>query len=182
MLEGIVFLIASLVLAFVSRASLRKPGSHGFYRFFAWESMLGIFVLNMHAWYLDVHSTHQIIAKALFAASLFLVLMGAGLLQQSGKLDPGRNDEPMFEFEKTTRLVTTGIYRYIRHPIYGSLLFLCWGFFFKLPSLLGGALALVACSFLLVAARTEESENIRYFGDAYRDYMKRTKMFIPFIF
>ena len=181
-LEGSVFAVITLVLAGISRSSLRKPGSHGFYRFFAWEFMLGIFVLNMHAWYTDMDSTPKIIARILFALSLFLVLLGVGLLQLSGKPDTARDDSPMFEFEKTTQLVTTGIYRYIRHPIYVSLFFLCWGFFFKLPSWPAGILAMIACGLLLLAARAEETENIRYFGDAYRTYMNRTKMFVPFIF
>ena len=181
MLEGIVFVVVTLLLALVSRASLRKPDSHGFYRFFAWESMLGLFVLNMRVWYVDTNAPHQIISGLLFFASLLLVLFGIALLQRSGKPDTKRNDAPMLEFEKTTALVTTGIYRYIRHPIYGSLFLLCCGFFFKNPSLTGSILVVVASSFLVAAARVEEAENIRYFGEAYREYMKRSKMFVPFI-
>lgn len=181
MLEGIIFVIVTMALAFVSRASLRKPGSHGFYRFFAWECMLGLFVLNMRVWYVDTNSTNQIISGFLFFSSLLLVIFGVALLQLSGKPDTKRNDAPMFEFEKTTTLVTAGIYHYIRHPIYASLFLLCWGFFFKQPSLVGGALAIAASGFLIVTARVEEDENIRYFGEGYRKYMKQSKMFIPFI-
>ena len=181
MREGIVFVVVTLALAFVSRASLRRPGSHGFYRFFAWECMLGLFVLNMRVWYVDTNSARQIISGLLFFASLLLVLFGVGLLQRSGKPDTKRDDAPMLEFEKTTTLVTTGIYRYIRHPIYDSLFFLCWGFFFKQPSLIGGVLAVIASGFLVTAARAEEIESINYFGEDYREYIKRTKMFVPFI-
>ncbi len=181
MLEGIIFVLVTMALAFVSRASLRKPGSHGFYRFFAWECMLGLFVLNMRVWYVDTNSTNQIISGLLFFASLLLVIFGIALLLLSGKSDTNRHDAPMFEFEKTTMLVTTGIYRYIRHPMYGSLFLLCWGFFFKQPSLVGVVLAVIANGFLIATARVEEDENIRYFGDGYREYMKRSKMFIPFI-
>lgn len=39
-----------------------------------------------------------------------------------------------------------------------------------------------ATGFLLATAKVEEAENIGYFGTAYRAYMKRTKMFIPFFF
>jgi protein-S-isoprenylcysteine O-methyltransferase Ste14 len=85
-------------------------------------------------------------------------------------------------FEKTTTLVTTGVYCYIRHPLYSSLLFLAWGIFFKTPSWLGGLLALTATLCLAATARVEEAENLRFFGDAYRKYMKQTKMFIPFLF
>lgn len=181
MQEGFVFIVATLVLAFASRASLRKPGSHGFYRFFAWECMLGLFVLNMRFWNADANSTHQIISGLLFSASLFLVLYSVALLQLPGKPDTKRDDGPLLEFEKTTALITTGVYRYIRHPMYGSLLFLCWGFFFKQPSLLGGVLGVIASSLLVVTARAEEIENLRYFGEEYREYMKQTRMFVPFI-
>ncbi len=181
MQEAAVFIVVTLALVFVSRASLRKPGSHGFYRFFAWECMLGLFVMNMRVWYVGTNTTHQIISGILFTASLFLVLFSVGLLQQFGKLDTRRDDAPLYEFEKTTTLVTAGVYRYIRHPMYVSLLFLCWGFFFKQPSLAGGILAVIANGFMVIAARAEEIENIRYFGEAYRKYMERTKMFVPFI-
>ncbi len=181
MLEGIVFSVVTLALAFVSRASLLKPGSHGFYRFFAWEFMLTMFVMDLGAWFDDVHSLHQLIAGWLFFTSLVLVLSGVLMLQVSGKPDANRNDVPMFPFEKTTTLVTHGIYRYIRHPIYASLFFLCWGFFSKHPSLLGALCGLAATTLLLATARVEEDENIRYFGDQYREYMKRSKMFVPFI-
>ncbi|MDH4234301.1 MAG: hypothetical protein OEV15_04100, partial [Gallionella sp.] len=156
MQQSLVFIVVTLALAFVSRASLLKPRSHGFYRFFAWECMLGIFVLNMRFWYVDTNSTQQYISGILFSASLVLLLFSFTLLHLSGKPDTKRDDAPLLEFEKTTTLVTTGIYRYIRHPMYGSLLFLCWGFFFKQPSLAGCVLAIAASGFLVAAARAEE--------------------------
>jgi protein-S-isoprenylcysteine O-methyltransferase Ste14 len=88
----------------------------------------------------------------------------------------------LFGIEKTTELVIAGAYRYIRHPLYGSLLFLAWGGFFKHPSWVGGTLAVIATFFLTVTAKIEEAENIGFFGAAYQSYMKQTKMFIPFVF
>lgn len=181
MQEGVVFIVITLALAFVSRDSLRKPDSHGFYRFFAWECMLGIYVLNMRDWYVDTNSPHQLIAGFLFFVSLLLALFSVIMLKLTGKPDTKRGDAPLLEFEKTTTLVTTWLYRYIRHPMYSSLLCLCWGLFFKQPSLPGFVLAVIASSFLVATARTEEHENIRYFGEEYLKYMKRTKMFVPFI-
>lgn len=181
MLEAVTFTVVTLGLAFVSRASLRKPGSHGFYRFIAWECMLALFVMNMRVWYEDTSAPNQIMAGVLFFISLLLVVFGVVLLKVSGKPDSSRNDVPMFEFEKTTALVTSGIYRYIRHPMYSSLIFLGWGFFCKQPSIVGVILAVAASLFMIATARAEESENINYFGDVYREYMKRSKMFVPFI-
>jgi protein-S-isoprenylcysteine O-methyltransferase Ste14 len=98
-----------------------------------------------------------------------------------GEQDAQRDDAPMLDFEKTTTLVTTGVYRYIRHPLYSSLFLLGWGIFFKDPSWFGGGLAAAATLLLVATAKMEERENLRYFGAEYREYMQRTKLFVPFI-
>ena len=36
--------------------------------------------------------------------------------------------------------------------------------------------------FPILTAKSEEKENINFFGSVYSDYMKNTKMFIPFLF
>ena len=48
-------------------------------------------------------------------------------------------------------------------------------------SLVSFALALVASGLPVAMAKVEEKENIRKFGDDYSEYIKTTKMFIPFI-
>jgi protein-S-isoprenylcysteine O-methyltransferase Ste14 len=48
-------------------------------------------------------------------------------------------------------------------------------------SWLSGGIALLACIFLVIATLAEESENIRYFGANYREYMKRTVRYVPFL-
>ena len=176
------FLLATLGLVYVSPASLVAPGSHGFYRFFAWEAILALALLNIDVWFRDPFSWHQLVSWVLLVASAFLVIAGVRLLRQTGKPDAQRDDVPMVAFEKTTVLVTTGAYGYIRHPLYSSLLFLAWGIFFKAPSWPGGLLAVAATLFLVATARVEEAENLRFFGEAYAEYAGKTKMFIPFLF
>jgi len=89
--------------------------------------------------------------------------------------------KPQGEIDNTVVLVTRGIYKYIRHPLYSSLLLLSWGIFLKDVSPVSLALALVASGFLVGMARVEEKENVQKFGDDYSSYIKTTKMFIPFI-
>ena len=43
MWNWIVFSFLTLLLIYISRASLHSPRSHGFYRFFAWEFILALF-------------------------------------------------------------------------------------------------------------------------------------------
>lgn len=84
-------------------------------------------------------------------------------------------------FENTNRLVEKGLYHYIRHPMYASLLMLCWGAFLKSVTLQSAALACFISMFLFFAAKREEHENISFFGPAYEQYRGRTKMFIPWL-
>ena len=176
------FLLGVSGIVYVSRASLVVPRSHGFYRFFAWVAILGLALLNIDLWFRDPFSWHQLISWLLLLCSGFLVIVGVRLLRREGAPDEQRDDLPLVAFEKTTTLVTTGAYRYIRHPLYSSLLFLAWGIFFKDPSWLGALLTLAATLFLATTARVEEAENIRFFGEEYREYMTRTKMFVPYLF
>jgi protein-S-isoprenylcysteine O-methyltransferase Ste14 len=177
-----VFLLATVAIAYISRASLASPRSHGFTRFFAWEAILALTLLNVEYWFRDPFSWHQLISWFLLIVSLFLVIHGVYLLKRIGKPNAKRDETPMVGFEKTTTLVTVGAYQTIRHPLYSSLLFLAWGVFFKAPSWVGGILASLATLFLVATARIEEAENVRFFGQTYLDYMKRTRMFIPFLF
>ena len=57
-----IFVLASLGLVYVSRASLAAPGSHGFFRFFSWEVILALVLLNAEAWFREPFSWHQTIS------------------------------------------------------------------------------------------------------------------------
>jgi protein-S-isoprenylcysteine O-methyltransferase Ste14 len=178
----IVFISASLALVTISRASLRHSRSHGFYRFIAWEAILAGVLFNLDGWFRNPFSWHQMISWALLVISLYLLIHSLVLLKRAGGQDTQRESDELLEFEKTTRLVTEGIYRYIRHPMYSSLLFLAWGGFFKSPSWVDGLIVSVATLALLATAHTEEAEDLRYFGEAYEEYMRRSKRFIPYIY
>jgi len=186
MIRVLIFVVVSAALVYVSRASLRVPGSHGFYRFFAWECILALIFLNFvsfRQWFDDPFSVRQLISWVLLIGCLVPGVYGINLLRGQGKPDARRVDgAPLVWIERTTELVTTGVFRYIRHPLYSSLLLVAWGVFFKRPSWVAGGLALPATAFLVATAKAEELENILYFGDAYREYMQDSKMFIPFVF
>jgi protein-S-isoprenylcysteine O-methyltransferase Ste14 len=183
MFKLIAFVVMSAMLVYISRASLRASRSHGFYRFFAWEFIAALFILNIDVWFLDPFSWHQFISWFLLIVCLIPLAFGIRSLRDQGKPVAQRDAEPqLLAFEKTSTLVTTGIYHYIRHPLYSSLLLLTWGIFFKDPSGSGALLALAATLFLIATARADEAECIRFFGLPYQTYMKQTRMFVPFVF
>jgi protein-S-isoprenylcysteine O-methyltransferase Ste14 len=182
-LKTFLFAIGSAGIVYISRASLRSPRSHGFYRFFAWEAILALILLNVEYWFWNPFSLHQVISWIFLIASAFLVVHAVHLLRMIGKPAAQRSgDEAAIAFEKTTRLVSAGAYKYIRHPMYSSLLFLAWGVLFKNLSWPSAILALAATVFLVATAKAEEAENIRFFGTSYQTYIKKTTRFIPFLF
>lgn len=180
-IQCVIFVVGTIVIVCVSRSSLRDIQSHGFYRFFAWEIILIMFAVNMRYWLKEPFSFQQIIAWTLLIISLVLIFQGVRLFRQKGRVDQNRDDPSLVGIEKTTELVTSGVYHYIRHPFYSSLLFLAWGIFFKQINWMMLLLSIAATIFLVATAKAEEAENIKYFGEAYQEYMQNTKMFIPFL-
>ena len=182
MIRIVIFAIVSSVLIYVSRASLFRPQSHGFYRFFAWESILALVLLNAPVWFKNPFAPQQLISWLFLLISIFLAVHGVHLLRVIGQPNQKRTDAELLEFEKTSSLVTVGAYKYIRHPLYSSLLFLAWGAFLKHPSWLGLFLVFSASIFLFLTARKDELECLQHFGAAYQRYMQVTKRFVPYIF
>jgi protein-S-isoprenylcysteine O-methyltransferase Ste14 len=177
----IFFLLGSLVIVAISWKSLKNHASHGFYRFFAFELLLLMIVIISPIWFEDPFSPYQQLSWVFLVASLMLVVHSTTLLIVMGSPQDSRSNSPNLAFENTTRLVIVGVFRFIRHPMYTSVILLNLGVFLKGPSPITAGLGLMVTIFLYVAARVEEKENIGYFGSEYSSYMEKTKMFIPFL-
>jgi protein-S-isoprenylcysteine O-methyltransferase Ste14 len=179
----IIFILGSAILVFISRGSLRSARSHGFPRLLAWECMLALFLFNVDFWFVQPFAWNQIIAWALLFLSLIPLGYGVHFLRTRGRPAQQREGDPaLLAFEKTTQLVTTGIYHYIRHPLYCSLLLLTWGMYFKHPEITAFTLSATASIFLFFTAKADEEECLQFFRDEYEEYIRRSKMFIPYIF
>ncbi len=86
-----------------------------------------------------------------------------------------------YQIKKGHQLVDTGVYRYIRHPIYSSITLSILG-----TELLVGSqlffvfmVALPLVSYL--QAKQEEALLLKTFGQSYKKYMHKTKMFVPYL-
>jgi protein-S-isoprenylcysteine O-methyltransferase Ste14 len=178
----IIFIILSIPVIYISRKSIFKIRSHGFYRFLSWECILWLLSVNYIFWFKDPFSPKQLLSWFLLIYSIYPAVTGTLQLEKAKISVKDRNSEELFSFEKTAELVQTGIYKYIRHPMYSSLLFLTWGIFFKNTELILFFISLASSIFLFITATMDEKECIAYFGQKYKAYMKGTKMFIPFIF
>ncbi|MBM3178764.1 MAG: isoprenylcysteine carboxylmethyltransferase family protein [Chloroflexi bacterium] len=91
----------------------------------------------------------------------------------------GSGISPTVGTRKEHKLVTHGIYRWVRHPLYsvGTLLFL--SFATIADSWFIAAMAVLAFILLAIRLPNEEAHLIKKFGDEYRQYMKTTGAFLP---
>lgn len=181
-IRTIVFFILTFFFIIVSRRALLNPRSHGFYRFFAFEGIAFLVLYNHPVWFKQPFSVLQCVSWLCLILSIILVVRGVTMLRTLGGNRVRHASPENLTFENTQHLVHDGLYRYIRHPMYTSLLLLAWGAFLKQITVeTVAAVAFVSLS-LYLTAKVEETENINFFGPQYDEYKRSSKMFLPFIF
>ena len=111
----------------------------------------------------------------LFIIAGFLIGLMAIKTHQRGNF----NIRP--DIKDNCTLVTHGIYSYIRHPMYLSVLTAMLGFVFLYPTWMEGILYLLLLATLLVKLFYEENLWVCHTPE-YETYKQRTKRLIPFIF
>ncbi|MBI5452967.1 isoprenylcysteine carboxylmethyltransferase family protein [Candidatus Gottesmanbacteria bacterium] len=87
-----------------------------------------------------------------------------------------------YQIKKDHELVTSGIYKYIRNPIYTGLVIAITGAELVAKSYLFIFFALFGFWVAYIQAKREEKILQEHFGKEYSDYMKKSKTLIPFIF
>jgi len=121
------------------------------------------------------------ITLPLVVNAIGLVLFnGAALVILWSHIELGRFWSDQLETLPQHRVIQSGPYAYVRHPLYSSYLVLTIGFFLATANWLVGALMLIY--FLTVAARAwkEEAMLITRLGPAYQAYREKTRRFFPF--
>jgi protein-S-isoprenylcysteine O-methyltransferase Ste14 len=118
----------------------------------------------------------------LFARNPFLigVQVAAALLMIWARVTFGRRSFHAAASTSEGGLVTTGPYRYWRHPIYASIIYFVWAGQVEAPTALSLALAAVVTLGLLVRMLIEESFLTRAYPE-YAQYAKHAKRLIPFV-
>lgn len=91
----------------------------------------------------------------------------------------GSSITPTSVTRREHKLITNGIYRWIRHPLYtvGSSFIVALGLMADNWFII--LMALLAFTAMAVRTPKEEANLIEKFGDEYREYMKRTGAFFP---
>jgi protein-S-isoprenylcysteine O-methyltransferase Ste14 len=91
----------------------------------------------------------------------------------------GKNLTDTVVTRSNATLVTTGPYRWVRHPFYIAIILLLISITFLAANWFIGLTALVLPMLLVVRTPKEEQKLIEKFGDQYRAYMATTNRFWP---
>jgi len=112
------------------------------------------------------------------SVSIFIIGLLFGLLAINHNKLGNFNIQP--KLKEGSKLITSGIYAYIRHPMYTSVNIMMLAFFISTPSFLEGFLFIALIFVLMLKAKREESLWLEH-DEAYRYYKESTKLFIPYI-
>ena len=108
-----------------------------------------------------------------------MVILAAWIIWRA-HADLGRNWSPSLEVVQEQKLVTEGIYRTLRHPIYTAMFLFTIAQALLLQNWLAGLGGLLSfIPIYLMRVPREEQMMIDHFGDQYRDYMRKTGRFFP---
>lgn len=112
--------------------------------------------------------------------SLGTVFMVAGyLIAFKGLKDIGLSWRVGVDYDDETILISGGIYKFIRHPIYSGGLLVTYGTFLIISNLLFAFFFVSTLILFYLQAKEEERFLMQKFGNAYDDYKKKTGMFLP---
>ena len=110
-----------------------------------------------------------------------IVCLVAGLwLFARSHADLGTNWSITLEVREGHRLVTEGIYRTVRHPMYSALLLYSLGQVLVVPNWIAGpSYGLAMAALFAFRFKPEERMMLEQFGPEYATYMERTKRLVP---
>ena len=136
---------------------------------------LQFFIISLHFFQFEFLAEKQIIQVSSFAYFVgYLIIIIALIILLFAIKDLGRNLSPLPRPINNTKLVTTGIYRFMRHPMYYSLLFISFGVFVTKLSIYYLFL-LISLSLIIKFKITLEEKYLNNKFKNYRLYKKEVK-------
>ncbi len=82
---NLLFVILSVPVIFLSRQSIFRINTHGFYRFFNWECILWLFASNVRFWFVNPFSLNQLFSWFFFGSRYLFGYCGCDSTSKSKK-------------------------------------------------------------------------------------------------
>ena len=154
---------------------------------FKWKSrrlIIGLTLMLVLSYLGDhyVFKSQLINGKTGILTGIILLFIGFALASVGGRhLKVYGRSSPDMPRGSTDRLVTQGIYRYVRHPMFTAFIIILLGIGFVLnsPTFTFIMVPLGAIYIIWFAYNVDEKEAREKFGKAYEDYKKQVPAFIP---
>lgn len=180
---GLIILNIVIVLAFLALLPFRRPTknvwkSHGAFLAFVVALMTEMFGWPLFIFLVSPFFEVPTLARGFFETvghwpasvgtgmSLFgIVLIAIGWKQIHG----------------AEGLVSSGLYKYIRHPQYTGIFLFTFGWIIHWPTVITLLLWPILIAAYVWLARFEEKQALEEFGESYQTYARETKRFIPFL-
>jgi protein-S-isoprenylcysteine O-methyltransferase Ste14 len=128
---------------------------------------------GLPAWTFPYTLIGSLAGGVLFVAGTVLAALAA--------VNLGRNLTPLPQPKEKATLITSGAYRFVRHPIYSGILFMASGWGLWLHSWLNVGYAMLLFAFFDIKSRREEKWLLTKFPE-YAAYRKRVCRLIPFLY
>ncbi len=174
-------LLASLWAKRLARGSLGEAGGRGYrlaYNVVALLTLLPVLAVPAVSPGPELYRIRPPwVVLTLAGQGLALAALASGLLQTDPWHFLGLRQLVEKEVERPPRLVVSGLYRWVRHPLYTAGLLFIWLTPWMTTSVLALNLALTA--YILVGSRLEERRLTVEFGSAYTDYARRVPRLLP---
>ena len=144
---------------------------------------LGMMILPLIYIFSDLFSFADYTLPVSFHVLGFLLIVPNLWLFYKSHKDLGMNWSVSLEIRAGHNIVDTGVYKYVRHPMYTAIWIGCVAQALLLNNYIAGLSGLV-CFGLLYFFRFKKEEHmmLQEFGQDYEEYMKKTKRIIPFIY
>ena len=133
-------------------------------------------------WWQAIRPSLRISLPVLFAVGVVVAAAALIMFRLTHKA-LGRMWSVSLQLKQDHKLVTSGIYRRLRHPMYTAFWLMALAQALLLPNWIAGPAGLVGFGFLFFSrVGPEERLMEQAFGQEYRDYKARTKRVVPFIY
>ena len=180
-------IVHSILASHIAKDTFRAWLGNGFMRLYRLAynafSVLSFAPILWLAWTLPNQPLYEVPAPWRYlmlagqGASVLMLLVGVLQTDTLNFIGLGQLFE---EKEKPSKLVVSGLYRHMRHPLYTAGLLFLW--LSTSVSVNSFTLYAAATLYIMIGAYFEERKLLREFGPAYAEYKKKTSMLIPGLF